>query len=249
MLRVHVAVVILFLYGPIAALIALSLNSGGLPTAWTGFSFHWYRELLHDQALIHSLQNTLIVAGASTLIATIFGTLLALGLDRLRHSPVLNAVTVMPTIIPDIVLAAAVLSFFSLIRMSLGLHSIIIAHAVFNIAFVCAIVRARLNQIDHEVIEASIDLGASEATTFRHIVLPAILPGILAGALVAFTLSMDEFVIAKFTAGPAPSTIPMDIYAMIHTGIAPEINAVATIVLGVSFTLILLSQRLNRAPR
>ena len=245
-LRVHVALVYLFLYGPIAVLVGLSFNASCLPTAWTGFSTHWYGELLHNEALLKSARNTIMVASASTLIATVLGTLLALGLDRLRRSPVLEAVVFAPMIIPDIVLAIALLSFFTAIRMTLGLHSIIIAHAVFNIALVCAIVRARLSHFDHTMIEASIDLGASEATTFRRIVLPSIFPGILAGALVAFTLSVDEFIIAYVTHGPSSITFPIHIYSMIQVGVTPEINAVATIALGVSFTLILLSQRLNR---
>ena len=245
-LRVHVALVYLFLYGPIAVLVGLSFNTSGLPTAWTGFSAQWYGELLHNEALLKSARNTIIVACASTLIATVLGTLLALGLDRLRRSPVLDAVVFAPMILPNIVLAIALLSFFTAIRMTLGLHSIVIAHAVFNIAFVCAIVHTRLSHFDHSMIEASIDLGASEATTFRRIVLPSIFPGILAGALVAFTLSFNEFIIAYVSRAPTSITFPVEIYSMIRVGVTPEINAVATIVLGVSFTLILLSQRLNR---
>lgn len=245
-LRVHVALVYLFLYGPIAVLVGLSFNASGLPTGWAGFSTQWYGELLHNEALLNSARNTIIVACASTLIATVLGTLLALGLDRLRRSPVLDAVVFAPMIIPNIVLAIALLSFFTAIRMTLGLHSIIIAHAVFNIAFVCAIVRTRLSHFDHTMIEASIDLGASEATTFRRIVLPSIFPGIMAGALVAFTLSFNEFIIAYVNRAPSSITFPVEIYSMIRVGVTPEINAVATIVLGVSFTLILLSQRLNR---
>jgi spermidine/putrescine transport system permease protein len=244
----HLGLVYLFLYGPILVLVALSFNKSGLPTAWSGFSLEWYGRMLRNQAIIASVGNTLIVAAASTLIATTLGTLLALGLDRLRPGPLLEGFVFVPMIIPDIVLAIALLSFFTLIGMTLGLHSIILAHAVFNIAFVCAVVRTRLRHFDRSIIEASIDLGASEFTTFRRVTLPAIFPGVLAGALLAFTLSVDEFIIAYFTsgAGRASTTFPMQIYAMIRFGVTPEINAVATIVLGFSFLLILLSQRLNR---
>jgi spermidine/putrescine transport system permease protein len=132
--------------------------------------------------------------------------------------------------------------------VTLGLHSIILSHVVFNIAFVCAVVRTRLRHFDHAIVEASIDLGASAFTTFRRITLPVIFPGVLAGALLAFTLSFDEFIIAFFTAGAGSSstTLPMRIYSMIRFGVTPEINAMATIIMLISFTLVLMSQRLNR---
>lgn len=247
-LGAHLGLVYLFLYGPIAVLVLLSFNRAGLPTAWTGFSTEWYGKLLTNEAIISSAVNTLIVALASTLIATTIGTLLAVGLERLRPSAVLDGLVFVPMIIPDIVLAIALLSFYTLINLTLGLHSIILSHTVFNIAFVCAVVRARLKNFDSTIVEASIDLGAGEVKTFFRIVLPVIFPGVLAGALLAFTLSVDEFIIAYFTAGPgsASTTFPMQIYAMIRFGVTPEINAVATIVIGLSFFLVLLSQRLQR---
>jgi spermidine/putrescine transport system permease protein len=156
-----------------------------------------------------------------------------------------------PMIIPDIVLAIALLSFFNLLKVGLGLHSIIISHAVFNIAFVCAVVRTRLKHFDYSILEASIDLGASWFTTFRRVLLPAIFPGVLAGGLLSFTLSVDEFIIAFFNSGSgqASTTLPMQIYAMIRFGVTPEINALATLVMLVSITALLASQRLNKAPR
>jgi spermidine/putrescine transport system permease protein len=244
----HLGLVYLFLYGPIAVLVALSFNESGLPTAWTGFSVEWYGKMLGNAAIRAAVANTLIVATFSTLIATAIGTLLALGLERLRSSAVLDAAVYVPMIIPDIVLAIALLSFFTALNFTLGLHSIIVSHAVFNIAFVCAVVRTRLKNFDGSIVEASIDLGAGEVRTFFRITLPVIFPGVLSGALLAFTLSVDEFIIAYFTAGAGPSstTFPMQIYSMIRFGVTPEINAVATIVLGVSFVLVFVSQRLNR---
>ena len=237
----------MFLYVPIVVLMVLSFNRSGLPTAWTGFSTKWYVKLAGNEALLNSVGNTLIVASVSTVLATALGTLLALGLEQGRRSSVLDAVVFAPMIIPDIVLAIALLSFYTLLNMTLGLHSIILSHVVFNIAFVCAVVRTRLRGFDQSVIEASIDLGASQVTTFWRITLPLIFPGVLSGALLAFTLSIDEFIIAFFTAGagPASTTFPMQVYSMIRFGVTPEINAVATLVLGVSFTLVLLSQRLG----
>ncbi len=248
LLRGHLGLVYLFLYGPIAVLVALSFNESGLPTAWTGFSLEWYGKMLANAAIRGAVANTLIVAVFSTLIATAIGTLLALGLERGRPRAFLDALVFVPMIIPDIVLAIALLSFYTALNLTLGLHSIIASHAVFNIAFVCAVVRTRLRHFDKSIIEASIDLGAGEVRTFFRITLPVILPGVLAGALLAFTLSVDEFIIAYFTAGagPASTTFPMQIYSMIRFGVTPEINAVATLVLGVSFMLVFLSQRLNR---
>ncbi len=247
-LGTHLPLVYLFLYVPIAVLMVLSFNRAGLPTVWTGFSVKWYGALLDSRAILNAAMNTVIVAVVSTLLATLIGSLLAIGMEYRRRSPALEAVTFAPMIIPDIVLAIALLSFFTLLDFTLGLHSIILSHVVFNIAFVCAVVRTRLRQFDWAVFEASVDLGASEITTFRRIILPMILPGVLAGAMLAFTLSIDEFIIAYFTAGAGQSstTLPMQIYSMIRFGVTPEINAMATVVMLVSFTLVLLAQRVHR---
>jgi spermidine/putrescine transport system permease protein len=247
-LQAHLGLVYLFLYGPIIVLIVLSFNRAGLPTAWTGFSTEWYGKLAANAKILSAVQNSLIVAFVSTIISTVIGTMLAMGMEEKRPHPALEALVAAPMIIPDIVLAIALLSFFSLLKMTLGLHSIILAHAVFNIAFVCTVVRTRFKHFDRSIVEASIDLGANQFTTFRRVTLPVIAPGVIAAALLAFTLSIDEFIIAYFTAGAGSSstTFPMQIYAMIRFGVTPEINAVATIVMGVSFVLVFLSQRLNR---
>ena len=247
-LNTHLWLVYLFLYAPILVLMGLSFNKGGMPTAWTGFSTDWYGKLIDSPEITSAALNTLVVAAVSTVIATALGTALALGVSRRRASSALDALLFAPMIIPDIVLAIALLSFYSLLGFTLGLHSIILSHVVFNIAFVCAIVRTRLRHFDYSVVEASIDLGGSEFTTFRRVTLPMIWPGVLAGALLAFTLSVDEFIIAYFTAGAGSSstTLPMRIYAMIRFGVTPEINAMATIVMLFSFTLVLVSQRLNK---
>lgn len=238
-----------FLYVPIAVLVALSFNEGGLPTVWSGFSTKWYVSLASNRDILSAALNTLIVAVASTIIATLLGTLLAIGIEmRQRRGTVLEALVFAPMIIPDIVLAVALLSFFSMLNVIMGLHTIVLAHVVFNLAFVCAVVRARLKSFDWSITEASADLGASGFTTFRRVTLPVILPAVIAGALLAFTLSVDEFIIAFFTsgAGRASTTLPMQIYSMIRFGITPEINALATIVMAVSVIALTISQRLNR---
>ena len=264
-LRGHLWLVYGFLYVPIAVLVLLSFNRAGLPTAWGGFSVHWYGELAANTAIQRAALNTLIVAVSSTLIASLLGTLLgelngitseiqeqimrtrlgtllALAVERRqRRSGLLDAVLFAPMIIPDIILAIALLSFFTLMRVTLGLHTIVIAHVVFNIAFVCAVVRTRLKHFDYAIVEASIDLGAGEFTTFRRVTLPMLMPGILGGALLAFTLSLDDFVITFFTSGAGFNTLPVRVFGMIKRGVTPEINAVSTVMLVASFLLIIIS--------
>ena len=243
------ALVFAFLYLPIGVLVALSFNEGGLPTVWSGFSTRWYASLASNNEILSAALNTLVVGLVSTAIATLLGTLLAIGIEtRRRKSRALEALIFAPMIIPDIVLAIALLSFFSMLDVTMGLQTIILAHVVFNLAFVSMVVRARLKSFDWSIVEASVDLGASAITTFRRVTLPVILPAVVAAALLAFTLSVDEFIIAFFTAGAGRSstTLPMQIYAMIRFGVTPEINALAPIVMAVSILALTLSQRLNR---
>ncbi len=249
LLNLHLGATFVFLYVPIAVLMALSFNKAGLPTVWSGFSLEWYGRLAGNPKILASAWNSVVVACISTAAATVIGTMLALGVSRARPSSTRDALLFAPMIIPDIVLAIALLSFFTLIKFTLGLHSIILAHVVFNIAFVCAVVRARLSGFDWSLTEVSRDLGAGHFMTFWRITLPLILPSIIAAALLAFTLSIDEFIIAYFTAGAGQSstTLPMQIYSMIRFGVTPEINAMASIVMFVSFILVFLAQRLNNS--
>jgi spermidine/putrescine transport system permease protein len=235
-----------FLYLPILVLVVLSFNRSGLPTAWGGFALTWYRELLHDVDLMAAIRNSLIVAVAVTVISTILGTLLALGLHRTVRSRTLDAALFLPAVIPDIVLAIALLIFFNLLRVGLGLHTIVLAHVVFDMVFVAAIVRTRLGYFDRRIEEAAGDLYAGPVQTFVRITLPLIAPGVVAGAIVAFTLSVDEFVIAFFNSGPTSITFPIRVYGMIRFGVTPVINAVATVVLVFSLLVISLALWLSR---
>jgi spermidine/putrescine transport system permease protein len=247
-LRAHLIGTFAFLYLPILVLMILSLNKSGLPTAWGGVSFEWYGKLFANEKILGAAWNSFIVALFSTVIATIIGTMLAFGVERAKPSSARDALLFAPMIIPDIVLAIALLSFFTLLKFKLGLHSIVLAHVVFNIAFVTAVVRARLKGFDWSLAEASRDLGATPAQTFIHITLPLVLPAVTSAALLAFTLSIDEFIIAYFTAGAGQTstTLPMQIYSMIRFGVTPEINALASIIMFVSFVLVLAAQRLNK---
>jgi len=245
-LRVHMGLLFAFLYLPIAVLVVLSFNDSELATVWGGFSTRWYRELVGNEELIAAIENSLIVAGFVTAISTVLGTLLAIGLQRTVRSRVLDSVLFLPAVIPDIVLAIGLLSFFNLLRFTLGLQTIVLAHVVFDMIFVAAIVRTRLGYFDRRIEEAAADLGANPVKTFLLVTLPAILPGVIAGALVAFTLSIDEFVIAFFNSGPTSVTFPIRVYAMIRFGVTPVINAVAAIVMTASLLTILIALRLTR---
>ena len=249
LLRLELGLVLAFLYLPIAVVAAMSFNASGLPTSWGGFSLQWYEDVVRNEDLLGAFGNTLIVGVATTAIASVLGTLLALGLERTVKSPLLDTFVYVPMIIPDIVFAIALLSFYNLVftgllDLNLGLWSVILSHVTFDIAFVAVVVRTRLRNFDRSIEEASLDLGANERRTFTNITLPAIAPGIVAGGLIAFTLSFDEFIIAFFTKGTS-ETFPTLVYSMIRFGVTPEVNAIATVVLGLSITLVLASQRLR----
>ncbi|MEW9547682.1 ABC transporter permease [Nonomuraea sp. NPDC050783] len=235
-----------FLYLPIVVLVVMSFNSGDSAYTYEGFSLKWYGELAGDERIRTGLVNTLIVAAGSTAIATVLGTLLAVGLSRYTRSKTLDAIALMPAVLPDLVLAIGLLVFYNAIQLTLGLYSVTLAHALFSMAFVAAVVRTRLSGSDTSLEEASRDLGAGPVTTFLRITLPQLVPGIVAGALLAFTLSLDEFVIAFFTIGNAEPTLPIVIYSMVRFGVTPKINALAAILLLVSFTAVIAGQRMTR---
>ncbi|MEU8362957.1 ABC transporter permease [Nonomuraea sp. NPDC048882] len=235
-----------FLYAPIVVLVVMSFNAGESAYTYEGFSLKWYGELAGDDRIMNGVVNTLIVAVGSTVIATVLGTLLAVGLARYTRSKLLDAVSLMPAVLPDLVLAIGLLVFYGMIQLTLGLYSVILAHGVFAMAFVAAVVRTRLSGADTSLEEASRDLGAGPVVTFIKITLPQLAPGIVAGALLAFTLSLDEFVIAFFTIGNAEPTLPIVIYSMIRFGVTPKINALAAILLLVSFTAVIAGQRLTK---
>jgi spermidine/putrescine transport system permease protein len=247
-LGVVFAATLAFLYLPIAVLVGLSFNESGLPTSWGGFSTKWYGELARDEEIKDAAVATLGVALAATLVSVLVGTPLALGLDRLR-SRTLDGLVFVPMIIPDIVYAIAFLSAFNLVftqklGQQLGLWSVVLAHATFGIAFVAIVVATRLAHFDHSTVEAARDLGASAPRAFLGITLPQIAPGVIAGALIVFTLSVDEFVIAFFTAG-IEVTLPIKIYSMVRFGVTPVVNALAAVVLGVSIVLVFAAMRLR----
>jgi len=238
----------LFLYAPIIVLVVFSFNASRFVTAWEGVSLRWYRELFKDAAMMAALKNSLIVAVVSTAISTLFGTMVSLAMER-RQFPgklAFDALLYLPIIIPDIAMAVMLLLFFVMVHIDLSLVTIIISHVAFNISFVSVVVRARLVGFDRSLEEAAQDLGANELQTFWYVTLPLLMPGILGGALLAFTLSLDDFVITFFTAGVGSTTLPLRIYSMVKLGITPEINAISTLLVLASMTLLLLSLLIQR---
>lgn len=222
-LRLPLIVTLVFLYVPIVVLVIMSFNASKLPFVWGGFSLEWYGALFQNADIREGLTNTLLVAFGATFFATILGTLTAIGIARYFRSSLLEAFSLAPAILPDIVLGIGLLVFYTLVGIGLGLHSVLLAHVVFGMAFVAAVVTARLSQTDPSLEEASRDLGASAIVTFFRITLPSLAPAIIAGALLVFTLSLDEFVIAFFTDGPSTPTLPIVIYSMVRFGVTPDI--------------------------
>jgi spermidine/putrescine transport system permease protein len=222
-----------FLYLPVLVLTVYSFNDSRFALAWEGFTLDWYVQALTNPEIGRALRNTLVVSSLSTLVAVVAGTLLGIGLHfaRFRGSEALWKGFYLPILIPDIIQAVGLLSFFALVALPLGLTSIVLAHVSFQISFVALLVRARLDAFPGGLVEAARDLGAGPWTTLRTVVLPLAAPGIVAGGLVAFTLSVDDFLIAYFTAGAGASTLPIRIYSMIKRGVTPEVNALATLLL------------------
>jgi spermidine/putrescine transport system permease protein len=248
-LTLHGLLSYLFLYAPIVILLVFSFNASKFASAaWKGFSLKWYFELFQNEAIGTAVKNSLYIGFISTLVSTIFGTMVALAMERHKFWGKLafDGLLYLPIIIPDIAMAVMLLLFFVLVRMPLGRYTIIISHIAFNISFVAVVVRARLAQFDMNLEEAAQDLYANEAQTFRRVTLPLLMPGILGGALLAFTLSLDDFVITFFTSGPGATTLPLRIYSMVKLGVTPEINALSSVMLLASFVLVLLSFFLQR---
>lgn len=242
------------LYLPLLAVAVYSVNAARIGLVWRGFTLDWYTRLLDNDAILDAAQNTLVLALISTAIATVLGTLLAIGLLRYPWSPrtrrLLDAAVDLPVITPDIVFAAALVVAFAVLRslspaVGLGMTAMIIGHVTFQTAFVALVVRSRLMLIGPTVAEAARDLYATPAYLLRHVTLPLLAPGIAAGAVLAFTLSLDDFVISFFTAGPTSNTLPIYVYSSVRRGLSPELHALSTLIVFVTVVLVIGLQRLS----
>jgi spermidine/putrescine transport system permease protein len=222
-----------FLYAPITVLVALSFNASRLSASWEGFTVEWYVRSATNPAVLLALRNSLVVGAAATVIATAIGTAAALAMHRhaFRLSGTIEATMMLPTVAPEIVLAASLLLLFAAVGLRLGFTSVILAHVGFTVSYAYMVVKARIAGFDRSLEEAAMDLGATPLRVFVHVTLPAILPAVLAAALLVFALSIDDYVVTSFVAGVGATTLPLQIYSMVKSGVSPEINAVSTMLL------------------
>lgn len=255
--KTYVWVVMFFLYAPIGVLIFFSFNQSKSRANFTGFTLDWYRKLFANEIILHSLVNTLIVAVISSVIATVLGTAAAVGIDSLKRGPraLVMSLNSLPIVNPEIVTGVSLMLLFVMLKGALGhvgislefgYTTLVLAHVAFNVSYVVLNVLPKLRQMDRFVYEAALDLGCGPGKAFFKVVLPEIMPGVLAGFLMSFTYSIDDFVISYFVSGPASQTLPITIYSMTRRKVSPEINALSTIIFGVVL-LVLLAVNLHGA--
>lgn len=240
-------VILAFLYLPLIILAIYSFNESRLNAVWTGFTVDWYLHLFKNRRVLEALTNSLIIAIISTIISTTIGTIAAIALNRYNYKfkPVINTMLYLPILIPEIVMGLSLLVLFVQTSIPLGKVTLILAHITFCLSFVIITVNARLEGMNAELENAAMDLYATPFKTFRYVTLPIAMPGIIAGALISFTLSIDDFIISFFVAGPNSTTLPLYIYAMVKRGISPEINALSTLLMLTTILLVVLSQLLQ----
>ena len=233
-----------FLYLPLAIVVVYSFNDSRLNAEWVGFTLDWYRKLAGNDEMIAAAGNSLAIALVASLVSTVLGTMAGVAMHRYRLR-VLPILVLTPIAIPEILMGVALLIFFVLLNFTLGLVSVALAHIAFCIGFVAIVVRSRLAGMDESLIEAARDCGATPWQAFARVTLPLIMPGVIAGALMAFTLSIDDFVITFFTAGAGTVTLPLQIYSMIKIAVTPEVNAVSTLLMLLTLVLIVVAARLS----
>jgi spermidine/putrescine transport system permease protein len=232
-----------FLYAPLAIVVVYSFNDSRMNAQWVGFTLGWYRKLFSHAEMLTAAWNSLLIALVASAVSTVLGTMAGYAMYRFRLK-LLPILVVAPIAIPEILMGVSLLIFFVIINLTLGMVSIMLAHIAFCVGFVAIVVRARLAGLDEGLIESARDLGATPWQAFRLVTLPLIMPGVVAGALMAFTLSIDDFVITFFTAGPDSKTLPLVIYTMVKVTVTPEVNAVSTLLMALTLMLILMATRL-----
>ena len=239
--------VLAFLYLPLIILALYSFNDSRINAVWTGFTLKWYQALFQNTRVLEALTNTLIIGFFSTIISTTLGTTAAIALHRYHYKfkALINGLVYLPILIPEIVMGLSLLVLFSQAHLPLGKPTLILAHITFCVSFVVITVGARMEGMRNDLEQAASDLYATPWQTFRYITLPLIMPGIIAGALIAFTLSIDDFVISFFVAGPNSTTLPLYIYAMVKRGISPEINALSTLMMCATVSMVVLAEILQ----
>lgn len=246
--KLYLGLLIILMYIPIIITVFYSFNESKISSIWGGFSVKWYKILLQDGDILRALWNSIILALASSIIAIVIGTLGAVGMNRTSgtFNRTISFLSTLPIMIPEIILGMLFLGFFSFMGFSFGMETLIIAHAAFCIPYVFIMVKARLIGIDKAYEEASLDLGASKLQTFLRITVPLVSPAMLSGALLAFAMSFDDVVISIFTTGPTVNLLPIKIYTKLKTGVTPEINALATIMLFGTILFVMITDFLGR---
>lgn len=229
----YACLIYIFLYLPIAVVVAFSFNTSKMNIVFEGFTLEWYVKLWSNEALMEAFGNTIIVAVVSTFLATVLGTLCAVGLNRFEFKlkGLISSALYIPIVIPELVFAIAVLIFFSMINIPMSMFTLIVSHVTFSMPFVVITVRSRLAGFDKSIEEAAHDLGANEFRTFFRVTLPMIAPGVLSGAMLALTLSLDDVVVSFFTSGPDSQTLPLKILGMVKKGVSPDVNALSTLII------------------
>ena len=237
-----------FMYIPILVLISFSFEKSRLAVKFTGFTFDWYVKLCHNEDIGLALANSLIVAVLAVLVSSVMGTMAAVGLTRLhfKGKGAYRGLLLLPIIIPEIAMAVAALILFIFIGVPLGLATVVVSHIVFCVAYVTLTVMGRMEGLDPRLEEATQDLGASPVMAFFRVTLPLLAPGIVAGALLAFVLSLDDFVITQFTAGVGSTTLPLRIFSMVKFGVSPEINALSTLMILVTGGITLIAETVRQ---
>lgn len=238
----YIALVMVFLYAPILVLIAYSFNRSKSRSGWAGFSLHWYRELIHNSSILSALFVTLLVAVVSAVLATLIGTLAAIGIRAMRRrsqTAVMNF-TYIPVVSPEIVMGVSLMLLFVLMKVESGMVTLIIAHITFNLPYVILSVMPKLRQMDRYLFDAAMDLGCTPAMAFRKVMLPEIMPGIVTGFLMALTFSLDDFNVSYFVSGDKYQTLPILIYSMTRRRVSPEINALSAILFVVVLLILIL---------
>lgn len=248
----YIGLVALFLYAPILVLIVLSFNSSRSRSKWGGFTLDWYKKLFQNQEIMQALYTTLIIAFLSALIATIIGTLASIGINNMKKVPrtIMIGITNIPMLNADIVTGLSLMILFVALKMNLGFQTVLISHITFNIPYVILSVMPRLRQTNRNTYEAALDLGASPIRAFFKVVMPDIRPGILSGFLLAFTMSLDDFIITHFTRGTVVNTLSTKIYGQIRKSISPEWYALSTLLfLSVLILLIIINRRNDKIQK
>ena len=233
-----------FLYAPLVIVVAYSFNDSRLNAEWVGFTLSWYEKLFGNERMLKAAWNSLVIGLTASAVSTVLGTMAGYAMYRYRMR-LLPVLVLAPIAIPEILMGISLLMFFVMLNITLGMVSIVLSHIAFCVGFVAIVVRSRLAGMDESLTEAARDLGATPWQAFRLVTLPLIMPGVVAGALMAFTLSIDDFVITFFTAGVGSSTLPLQIYTMVKIAVTPEVNAVSTLLMLLTLALILIASKLS----